>query len=128
MVEKNPSTRQEKDEFKKFTLKHIKSPTETNFDEAYKQAFKAYMPTEIPSELKQILSDPKADNPTSPFWFMVHGLKAFIANEGKGYLPVTGSLPDFTATTQGYIDFGKLYSNRAASDLGFFFKSCQNCT
>jgi amyloid beta precursor protein binding protein 1 len=40
---------------------------------------------------------------------MANALKGFVENEGKGCLPLMGSIPDMTASTQTYIGLQKMY-------------------
>lgn len=45
---------------------------------------------------------------SSKFWILAAALKEFVANEGGGLLPVQGSIPDMTATTEGYVNLQKM--------------------
>ncbi len=51
---KAPTTRDEKDAFKKLVEKQSKSDKEDNFREAVKAALKAWTPTRIPDDVKDI--------------------------------------------------------------------------
>jgi len=116
-----PSNYKEKDAFKQTILKSSPSAKEENFQEAYKTAHKSY-PTSLPSELKNVLGDPKAVvgnlHANSPnFWIIASAIKQFIDNEGGGMVPLMGSLPDMTATTELYIAIQKLYQEKANTDF-----------
>lgn len=94
---------------------------EENFDEAAKAAFHVYTPYSIPSEVRALLEDEEAGpglRPDSdPFWIMVAALKAFVENEGRGALPLEGSIPDMHATTELYLRVLQLYRERAERDV-----------
>ena len=60
---------------------------------------------------RTILSDEKARSLTShstDFWIMVAALNRFLEAEGQGQLPLEGSIPDMTATTDMYIRLQKV--------------------
>lgn len=118
---KAPETRADKDAFKK----KIETTTyswdkEENFREAHKAALKAIAPPRIPDEVQQILRDEKASNiseKSDEFWVLAAALKEFVENEGKGDLPLSGTIPDMAADTAGYISLQRVYHERAASDI-----------
>ena len=73
-----------------------------------------------------ILRDEKAVNvneKSSNFWIMAHCLKDFVEKEGNGQLPLMGSLPDMTATTDVYVALQRMYSFPSFTLLFFSF-SC----
>uniref|UniRef100_A0A7S0EYA2 NEDD8-activating enzyme E1 regulatory subunit n=1 Tax=Hanusia phi TaxID=3032 RepID=A0A7S0EYA2_9CRYP len=118
---KMPQTGQEKDQFREllddFQLSVGKD--EENFVEAKALARHAYSPFEIPSEVKAILSDPKAgadSNCQDPFWIIVRALREFVEGEGGGCLPLSGMLPDMHADTKSYIDLQNIYREQATRD------------
>lgn len=90
-----------------------------NFHEALQHAHEAYAFAGVTSEMRAILDDPaaapanlKADTPH--FWFVVAALRDFVAAEGA--LPVAGTLPDMTATTDLYVSLQRVYQAQAAAD------------
>lgn len=95
---KAPETRADKDAFKKLigSLSNDIS-TEGNFIEANKAALKAWTPPRIPDDVQAILRDDKASNPprdkVDEFWVLSSALREFVENEGKGDLPLIGSIP-----------------------------------
>jgi len=119
---KLPQNYAEKTAFRNEILKGSKNQ-EANFDEAYKAYFKALAATQIPSNTQAILNDPKCANPPSDskFWILAKAVKEFIENkeEGNGYVPLPGAIPDMTATTNGYIAIQKLYQDKATRDSSF---------
>jgi len=118
---KLPSTYAEKNEFKNLVIRGSRKAEEENFNEAYKNALKACAPYSIPSNVRDILNDSSAtqiSTNSSNFWILVHALKGFVENEGAGFLPLSGSISDMTATTDGYIKLQTLYQNKAMEDIG----------
>jgi len=115
-----PSTRAEKDAFKQLINPNPRTPEEENFIEAHKAAMKAWTPPTIPEDVQTILSDEKAINISgkpSEFWILAAALKEFVANEGKGQLPLSGSIPDMVSDTNGYITLQRIYHEKAAADV-----------
>ncbi|CAE7373761.1 nae1 [Symbiodinium microadriaticum] len=95
-----PKTSPEKDEFKDIVLKMRRSQQEVNFDEALANAYKAWMPYVIPDAAQQVLSH-VANASKSDFWIVARAVSQFVRDCGK--LPLAGSLPDMTASTDMFI-------------------------
>jgi amyloid beta precursor protein binding protein 1 len=115
-----PSTRAEKEEFKSIVIKGSRNPSEENFNEAYRGAHKAFTKHSIPSSVSNILKDNNAINITpnsSKFWILASALKGFVENEGAGLLPLMGTIPDMTASTNGYIALQKVYQDKSNADI-----------
>mmetsp|Transcript_26139 Transcript_26139/g.25999 ORF Transcript_26139/g.25999 Transcript_26139/m.25999 type:complete len:265 (-) Transcript_26139:329-1123(-) len=114
---KMPSNFEEKDAFKA-TIKEMARDfsKEANFNEAIENAYKAFSYESVPYEIQQILDNPKADSKEfhSNFWTLVSALKQFIAE--NGCLPVSGKVPDMTATSDFYITLQKIYQEKAKED------------
>ena len=56
--------------------------------------------------MADVLRDPRADQldiKTPRFWLLVAALKAFMANEGAGLLPVSTNIPDMTSESSVYV-------------------------
>ena len=72
-------------------------------------------------DLRAVLNDSIVTVPgslqpsTPPYWFVVAALRQFLFIEGA--LPVSGSLPDMTATTDLYVSLQRLYQQKAAEDV-----------
>ncbi|XP_052248440.1 NEDD8-activating enzyme E1 regulatory subunit-like isoform X1 [Dreissena polymorpha] len=93
---------------------------EENFDEAVKAVNTALIPTKVPANIEQLFEDPDCENlnaESSNFWILVRSLKEFVANEGKGALPVRGTIPDMTADSERYIQLQRIYHNQADTDV-----------
>eukprot|EP00042_Codosiga_hollandica_P045354 m.459313 g.459313 ORF g.459313 m.459313 type:complete len:432 (-) comp57005_c0_seq2:99-1394(-) len=119
-----PVSRQEKTEFQaQIRAAMLKNEDgvpldEPNFDEALKSCNTALLPYEIPSQVRELLADPKAQNLTpqsSDFWVLVGALKEFV--DLSGSLPVAGALPDMAADSARYIALQQLFFNKAREDF-----------
>lgn len=108
-----PKNSAEKDEFKDIVSKMRRSPQELNFDEALQNAYKAWMPYVIPDSVQQVLSLVSTSG-KSDFWILARAVSQFVRDCGK--LPLAGSLPDMTASTDMYIKLQEIYSSRADGD------------
>ena len=54
---------------------------------------------------------------TEPFWVLVAALRRYVEGEGRGLLPLEGSIPDMHASTQLYLDLQRLYRDKAEADV-----------
>ncbi|CAL8467774.1 g7312 [Coccomyxa elongata] len=89
-----------------------------NFGEAISNAHKLFCPPSISPELNQILEDERTNlTPDSTeFWVLAAALKQFFT-ENNGQLPVEGSIPDMTSTTDMYLQLQRLYRDQADADI-----------
>jgi len=91
---------------------------EENFDEAMANARYAWTDTgAVTEEIMRLIDDERARQPSATsdkYWFLVAGLRAFI--EREGCLPLEGSIPDMTSTTESYVELQRLYADKAAKD------------
>jgi len=115
-----PSNDQEKKEFQQsiVTLGGGLSIAD-NFREAVKYKYLSYVPYEIPDDVQTIFSDPKCNesNAETPrFWLLARAVKLFVENEGEGYLPLSGVLPDMTCKPGAYVAKQKIYREKAEAD------------
>ncbi len=89
------------------------------FTEAMNNIFKCFSSNLVPGPLEDILNDPKIEGndiafyhqkldqtETSDFWVLAATLKLYFDKEKT--LPVAGTVPDMTATTDLYLDVQKL--------------------
>ncbi|KAK9757273.1 hypothetical protein RND81_01G153100 [Saponaria officinalis] len=123
-----PSTREEKKEFKDLLKSRMIGLDEDNYKEAIDASFKLFTPRGISANLQQLLSDSCADvDSNSPdFWVMVAALKEFIALEGDGEVPLEGSIPDMTSSTEHYVNLQKIYQAKAEADIIAMEQHVQN--
>ena len=118
-----PTTYAEKQEFKKSILAMRKKSDEENFEEAEAQAYRAWTPTTVPSEIKALFSDPKVLSLTTsspPFYHLLYALSKFVEEQPYHALPLTSTLPDIKASTEAYIHLQKLYKKRSEEEKEIF--------
>ncbi|CAH0476970.1 unnamed protein product [Peronospora belbahrii] len=122
-----PRTFVEKEAFKK-RLQEMAwgaSGHEVNFMEAAENAYMVYVPPHVPEEVASVLSAAalhtvsiealEKTKKMKEFWLLADALKAFV-EENEGLLPVTGVVPDMTASTESYIALQELYMTKAKED------------
>lgn len=109
-----PATREEKDALKQIVASMQRSPQEANFSEALDNAYKAWVPYSIPDAAQTVLGL-ETSCPTSDFWIVAKAVAQFVQACGK--LPLAGSLPDMTASTDLYVRLQEIYGSRAEGDL-----------
>ncbi|KAL2524660.1 NEDD8-activating enzyme E1 regulatory subunit [Abeliophyllum distichum] len=114
-----PSTREDKKEFKDLIKARMIASDEDNYKEAMEASFKVFAPRGISPSLQQIINDTSSEvnSNSSEFWVMVAALKEFIANEGGGEVPLEGSIPDMTSSTELYVNLQKIYQAKAETDF-----------
>jgi amyloid beta precursor protein binding protein 1 len=98
---------------------------EENFKDALSKSFQAWVPVEIHDDVLAVMNDSRAESLTkesTDFWFLVSGLKRYVANEGKGYLPLPGSLPDMTSDSETYMKLQGIYRRKARDDMNMVKK------
>merc|ERR1719382_1973129 len=108
-----PKTREDKERFKQIVLGMRQSDAEVNFAEAMDNAYKAWVQYSIPDAVKKVL-DLKTSDATSDFWVVARAVSQFVRDCGK--LPLAGSLPDMTASTDMYVKLQEIYGSRADGD------------
>jgi amyloid beta precursor protein binding protein 1 len=108
-----------------FTETIYGSTEEENFKDAYNKIFQAWTPIEIHDDIKAIMNDPRAKDVTTDstdYWFLIHALNKFVANEGQGLLPLPGNLPDMTSDTERYVKLQSIYRRKAREDMNVIKK------
>ncbi|XP_071547570.1 NEDD8-activating enzyme E1 regulatory subunit [Panulirus ornatus] len=101
---------------------------EENYEEAVKAVNTCLLPTTIPSLVQSILNQAASITPsptTKPFWIMARALHEFVTSEGRGVLPVRGTIPDMTADSEKYIKIQNLYREQAAQDADWVLRRVQ---
>ncbi|XP_053560129.1 NEDD8-activating enzyme E1 regulatory subunit isoform X2 [Bombina bombina] len=92
---------------------------EENFEEAIKNVNTALNIAKIPSNIEEILHDERCTNLTpqsTSFWILSRAVKEFLAMEGKGSLPVRGTIPDMIADSDKFIKLQNIYREKAKKD------------
>lgn len=114
------STFPEKNEFKQLILSMVHGGVghEVNFLEAADNAYKAYVAPLVPDEVVQVLvtaRELQLTNKTSEFWLLARALADFV-DANDGVLPITGVVPDMTASTETYVALQQVYVTKAKED------------
>jgi len=121
-----PKNYREKKEFKELIRSGIRKNEdgvpldEDNFDEAIQNVNSTIIPTQIPSAVQLILEDSSCTSimpESSNFWVLARALREFIENEGGGRLPLRGSIPDMTSSSDMYISLQRVYQAQAREDV-----------
>lgn len=102
---------------------------EENYEEAIKAVNSSFSGGRPSGSLRKLLEDPQCLNlkkESKPFWILVRALKDFEANEGHGWLPLPGILPDMTAETAFYIALQNVYRNQALADADAIYRRIQH--
>lgn len=92
---------------------------EENFEEAVKNVNTALNTTKVPSNIEDIFNDDRCTNITpqsSNFWILARAVKEFTASEGKGNLPLRGTIPDMIADSDKFIKLQNVYREKAKND------------
>ncbi|XP_040265216.1 NEDD8-activating enzyme E1 regulatory subunit [Bufo bufo] len=92
---------------------------EENFEEAVKNVNTALNTTKIQGNIEEIFNDERCTNLTqqsSDFWILARAVKEFTACEGKGNLPLRGTIPDMIADSAKFIKLQNVYREKAKND------------
>ncbi|CAG8779612.1 18561_t:CDS:2, partial [Racocetra fulgida] len=110
---KLPSTSAEKKQFKQLIENGRRNADEENFNEALANAWRAFTPTKVTSQVQEIFNDPECESITansSSFWIITRAIRDFVTNEGQGLLPLAGAVPDMKADTSTYVTLQTVYA------------------
>ena len=90
---------------------------EENFNEASKAVNTAFIRTTVPQNVQNLFEHEACLNISaeSPdFWIIVRAIKQYVVSEeGKGCLPLSGTIPDMTSDSERYIKLQSLYQEAA---------------
>ncbi|GJJ12983.1 hypothetical protein Clacol_007230 [Clathrus columnatus] len=121
-----PQAYAEKQEFKKSVEAMRRKIDEENFDEAFAQAYRAWTPTTVPSDIAALFNDDALQQPLTSlpthsaiFFHLVAALKKFTS-ESPYTLPLSSTLPDMKADTNSYIHLQTLYKQQAEVEKARF--------
>lgn len=132
--DKFPHNYKEKKEFKTLIRQEMGTneegvPNEDNIDEAVRNVNHKIVQTNIPLCVQDILEDPMCTNITpnsSNFWILARAIREFVHNQGNGYLPLRGSIPDMTSSSEMYVQLQRVYQTRASRDVDAVFSHVQH--
>lgn len=126
-----PRTRQDKEQMKmildQYSEHHeliYQDPSKNyeNFQEAKRHIPSRLVETSIPTTIQELFEDRcclELNEQTNIFWFIIHAIKLFTQNEGKGLLPVRGELPDMITDTKSYVRLVQIYQEQAKQDCEY---------
>ncbi|KAG6441028.1 hypothetical protein O3G_MSEX001650 [Manduca sexta] len=129
-----PMSRKEKNDIRNILHEFMKIDNcgvpiyQENIEEAMKAVNTALVPTFLPSRIQELIYSSAATNLTkesSSFWIMCSALRGFVEAEGKGRLPVKGTIPDLTASTDHYVKLMNIYRSQAAMDAEIMYRKVQ---
>uniref|UniRef100_A0A673YBZ6 NEDD8-activating enzyme E1 regulatory subunit n=1 Tax=Salmo trutta TaxID=8032 RepID=A0A673YBZ6_SALTR len=130
-----PKNYKEKEAFKQLIrqgiLKNEKGTPEDeeNFEEAIKNVNTALNPTKIPSSVDDLFNGEQCNDITSQtpaFWVMTRAVREFVQNDGRGNLPVRGSIPDMIADSEKFINLQNVYREKAMQDASVVSKHVES--
>lgn len=101
-----PKTYKEKTELRTL-IRSGMTNDEENYEEAMKAVNSSFGGGRPNSSVLNIFNDPcckDLEKGSKSFWIMARAVKDFVENEGNGWLPLPGILPDMTAETAFYIN------------------------
>lgn len=90
-----------------------------NIEEAIKNVNHKITETKIPVNVQDILDDPMCNitPDSSTFWILARAIREFVFGEGNGQLPLRGSIPDMTSSSDMYIQLQHVYQTHANRDV-----------
>ena len=129
-----PKNYREKKEFKEMIKTAIRKNEdgvpldEENFDEAIQNVNSIIIPTQISPVVQAILDDPACtyiSPESSNFWLLARALREFVT-ENDGKLPLRGSIPDMTSSSDMYIHLSRVYQEQAREDIALVTSHLSN--
>lgn len=123
-----PTNFKEKSELRDL-IRSSMTADEENFEEAIKAVNTCFGGGKVNSTIRDILNDDCCVNlnkNSSPFWIMTRALRDFVEKDGRGHLPLQGTLPDMTAETSLYINLQNIYRAKALQDADSVFRRVQD--
>lgn len=119
---KYPSSFKEKTEFRTMVGAQARTSNaeggEENFDEACAAVLKSISPPTVSSAVRDMFAMPSCTSPSatsSNFWITANAIQQFYNK--YHVLPLSGSIPDMKATSEGYIRLQTIYKTKARQDV-----------
>lgn len=103
-----------------------KKTDEENFDEAVAQAYRAWTPTGVPSDIAALFSEPalqqfrSSSSPNGAIFFHLLAALHRFTQQRPYTLPLSSTLPDMKSDTNSYIHLQNLYKRQAEQEKGLF--------
>eukprot|EP00004_Rigifila_ramosa_P007695 TRINITY_DN1884_c0_g1_i1.p1 TRINITY_DN1884_c0_g1~~TRINITY_DN1884_c0_g1_i1.p1 ORF type:complete len:534 (+),score=109.39 TRINITY_DN1884_c0_g1_i1:71-1672(+) len=117
---KVPTTPAEKRELRKLLTGMRLDDEQRNFKEALEKLNVLVSKPQVPENFQHIVAHGFCQHlsaTSGDFWFMARAVAEFIANEGKGLLPVMGSIPDLFSSSSIYLQLSALYKEKSERDI-----------
>ncbi|BEI88551.1 uncharacterized protein CcaverHIS019_0112690 [Cutaneotrichosporon cavernicola] len=117
-----PTSKEDKEAFKKLLNSWRMKYDEENFDEAVGQAYRASVPSELPYDVAELINDPAVVSismSSKNLHILLHTLRRFMDTPPK-LPPVAPSLPDMHSSTESYVNVQQLYKQAFQEDLAMF--------
>eukprot|EP01039_Chlorochromonas_danica_P004628 gene4628-5070_t len=114
----HPSSFADKEKFKVMIKSMARDYNqELNFQEAVREAYRAYCDPELSQDMSTLLSEGYPEG--GAFGCLVEALRVFVGQNG-GRLPIAGTIPDMVATTDAFVRLQQLFRQKAQEDLRLF--------
>lgn len=118
---------------KKMSQERDESESNNNQEMAFENYFEASkalnsclsVSSRLPESVISIFNHPKlaeisVQNP-SRFWLIIKALKEYVMLKNDGCLPISGSIPDMTSSSEEYIRLQSIYARKAREDVDNIF-------
>lgn len=120
-----PQTKEDKDAFKlqikQLSLEAGTGGLEENLEEGLKLVYHCFAKPELPPNLQSLFADSKtlkADAGSETKWILAKSLKDFYSQHGE--LPLNGTIPDMTSTTDLFVQVQQCYNEQSKLDYNEF--------
>lgn len=102
-----------------------------NFIEAGKAIMSCFSVTsKVPTSVERLFNHEKAlgttDSGRSTFWSIIAAVKEFVSRQPEPRLPISGTIPDMTSSSEEYIRVQNIYAKKARLDVDDVFSIVQN--
>jgi amyloid beta precursor protein binding protein 1 len=117
-----PSTSSERTFFRQLLRSYARESGQVNVNEACRAANKAWQRPHPSAQLQAVIDEARTkridstDNDNLSFWTLALAVDRFIVQDSEGAVPLEGTLPDMTSSTDAYVALQRLYTEKAESD------------
>lgn len=126
-----PSTSKERDQFKQLVRSYAREAGQENINEAIKASGKAWQNPLPTVELQGVIDEAHSkrldavSQQNRPFWTLALAVHRFMREQNDGAMPLEGSIPDMTSSTDAYVALQKLYKEKAEEDASAVYGHAQ---